>query len=321
VTVRSTGQQPRLSVIIPARDEGSALEQTVDSIARGRACDEPVEIVIVDDASSDGSCQRLAAASREYAACGVLLKVLRLAERMGIPCARNHGAAAARGDFLFITDAHVRFPDRWDAIALAHADDDVVLSASIADPGSGFTGYGCALDFPSMGTRWICAPPGASSFVPIAPCGGTVISSRLFWRVGGYDTLMPLYGSAEPELSVRLWLSGAKVKVVPELQIGHAFRPRADLLRFQDTIRGTLVHNALRFALLYLTRPLFLQVLRYHAALFATHTRAALQRLESDDVWWSRRELKRRLQHDFGWFVRKFDVRDPLGRTLTAVAG
>jgi glycosyltransferase involved in cell wall biosynthesis len=49
-----------ISVVIPSRDEGGNILRTVRSLVEGRSSGFPLEVVVVDDNSTDGSCDRLA---------------------------------------------------------------------------------------------------------------------------------------------------------------------------------------------------------------------------------------------------------------------
>ncbi len=105
---RSVGRQPRVSVLVPARDE----EQTIDSCVRSLlAQDYPdFEVVVLDDDSRDSTGQMLA---------GIESAHLRVLPARPLPagwtgktwaCAQL--AAAATGEVLFFTDADtVHAPD------------------------------------------------------------------------------------------------------------------------------------------------------------------------------------------------------------------
>ena len=99
--------RPLVSTIIPTFDRQAdvviavrtALAQTYH----------PQEIIIVDDGSSDGTKARLEA---EY---GQRLTILRT-ERLGVSGARNHGMAAARGDYVALLDSDDEWlPEKLDA--------------------------------------------------------------------------------------------------------------------------------------------------------------------------------------------------------------
>ena len=97
---------PRLSVIIPARNEATTLATVVGSLCASTY--EPLEIIIVDDRSTDGT-------AREAAALAAADPRIRLVEGdalpegwFGKPWACVQGARAARGEILLFTDADTR---------------------------------------------------------------------------------------------------------------------------------------------------------------------------------------------------------------------
>ncbi|MGI8860222.1 MAG: glycosyltransferase [Rubrobacteraceae bacterium] len=106
---------PRLSVVVPARNEEDGLEVSLGSML---AQDYPaLEVVLVDDRSSDGTGRVMerVAAGREN---------VRVVHVEGLPegwLGKNHaayaGAALASGEWLLFTDADVRF--RRDAVRRA----------------------------------------------------------------------------------------------------------------------------------------------------------------------------------------------------------
>jgi len=94
----NTRQQSGLiSVIVTAHNEGDEVARTLESIRASTPG--PYEIVLVDDASTDGACLGLN---------GDDLCVIRHEERIGIAYSRNEGCASARGDVFAFLDAHQR---------------------------------------------------------------------------------------------------------------------------------------------------------------------------------------------------------------------
>lgn len=302
-----------VSVIIPARNEGQRLVAATDSIVAGRSCRFPLQIVVVDDASSDDSCA--AAANRySWARDAVQVDVVRLPRWSGIPFARNAGASAARSEILFITDANVRFPRAWDLPIRRQIGPRRVLCATIGDSDSPFRGYGGTLHLPSMTYAWLRTPAAYGGYVPLAPCTGTILTAQLFHQAGAYDTAMPVYGAAEPEFSVRLWLSGGEIVVLPELILQHRFRPAAERRPFLDAISLLQLHNYLRFGLLYLDEPRVVQMLQYYGREAPRFLEKALQRVWAGDVWQRRDLLLRNLPARFHSFVTRFGLRDAYGQ-------
>src|SRR5918999_1333001 len=108
------------SVVIATRNEGRMLHQTVASVL-GETTYPHVEVVVVDDGSTDGSCEQLPKSER--------VRVLR-GRDLGAPGARNLGAAEARGEYLVFLDAHCRVYPAWlDALIDALAPADVAVAA------------------------------------------------------------------------------------------------------------------------------------------------------------------------------------------------
>jgi len=124
------GDAPRVSVLVPARDEAAAIAGLIDHVLASRGVE--LELVILDDDSRDGTreivARRAAADARVRLETGVPLP--------GDWCGKQHAcaqlAAAARHDIWVFLDADVRVTP--DAVARAVA----FLDASGADLASGF---------------------------------------------------------------------------------------------------------------------------------------------------------------------------------------
>ena len=88
--------KPLISFIVPAYDEESLLGATLDALhAAGEALNEPYELVVADDASTDGT----ASVAQAHGA-----RVVRVAHRQ-IAATRNSGARAASGEMFIFVDA------------------------------------------------------------------------------------------------------------------------------------------------------------------------------------------------------------------------
>lgn len=299
--------KPAVSVVIPARNEGPRLRQAISSIVETRSNSFPLQIVVIDDASSDGCCGNLSGIY-SWQRHNVRITLLRLERWSGIPYCRNRGAALAEAEILFITDANVIFSHGWDLAICEQIGPKRVLCATIADIHSNFRGYGGTLHLPSMGFDWLRTPSTFGGYVPISPCTGTVLATALFRRVGGYDTAMPIYGAAEPEFSVRLWLSGAEIVAVPALQVCHRFRPATERKPFLEAISALQTHNYLRFGLLYLEQPEVIRLLHHYAAAAPRSFEKSLRRVWAGDVWRRRELLRSCLPIPFRAFAERFGL-------------
>lgn len=305
---------PDISVVMPAHNEAARVADTIDSIASTRATSARVEIVIADDKSDDDTAGHLRAAWPDLSRHDRLdVHLSQLPDRRGVPRARNHAARLATGDILFITDAHVRFPAGWDELVYEHLRPDRILAGAITHANTPFVGYGCRLAVPFMGTHWNREPVESPAEVQIAACPATVLSRDLFNRLGGYDDGMIMYGAAEPEFSVRAWLSGAEVILVPQMLVEHRFKPPQERLAFVRAMRKPMVCNSLRFGLLYADEDGALQMLRYYALKFPNLFQQALAMVNGSDVWARREHLESTLARPFSWFVDHFGLTDTAG--------
>ncbi|MGD0730464.1 MAG: glycosyltransferase family 2 protein [Terracidiphilus sp.] len=86
----------KISVIIPAFNAEHYIRTAIESCL-GQTCP-PHEIIVIDDASTDGT----AALAESFPS---PVRVIRLAENMGVASARNRGVQASTGDWLAFLDA------------------------------------------------------------------------------------------------------------------------------------------------------------------------------------------------------------------------
>jgi glycosyltransferase involved in cell wall biosynthesis len=121
-----------ISFIVPAYNEEHELSSTLDAIhAAASEVDQPYEIVVVDDASTDAT-PRIAADAGA--------KVIPINRRQ-IAASRNAGARAAQGKYLFFVDADTR-------ISRAH------VSGGIAALEAGYAGGGARVAMDGFVPFW-----------------------------------------------------------------------------------------------------------------------------------------------------------------------
>ncbi|MEV6971922.1 bifunctional polysaccharide deacetylase/glycosyltransferase family 2 protein [Kitasatospora sp. NPDC093806] len=105
-----------VSVIVPAYNEAAGIEAAVRSLL---ASDHPVEVIVVDDGSTDGTADLVEALRLPY------VRVLRQANA-GKPAALNTGIAAARAELLVMVDGDTVFePDAVRMLVQPFADPTV----------------------------------------------------------------------------------------------------------------------------------------------------------------------------------------------------
>jgi len=112
----TTLKQPTISVVIPTFNYGHFIGEALTSALRQNFA--PLEIIVVDDGSTDGT----EAALRPYAERIVYIRQ----DNAGVSAARNRGIRAARGDWIAMLDADdIWLPNKLESqrrCAAAHPD-------------------------------------------------------------------------------------------------------------------------------------------------------------------------------------------------------
>ena len=180
---------PRISLVVPAWNEAARLPRLFDSIDAARALwrdaggrDEVIEVIVGDNASTDAT----AAVAGARGA-----RVVPVAQRR-IACARNGGAAIARGEVIAFVDAD----------SVLHPEVLLAVDAAMRDPRTLGGASGVTME------RW--SPGIALTYVLALPMvwltgfdSGVVFCRRAdFVAIGGYDETRPI--AEDIDLLVRL---------------------------------------------------------------------------------------------------------------------
>ena len=99
---------PRVTVIVPCRNEARYIRACLDSILATAYPPDRLEVLVVDGQSSDGTANIV----REYAAQHSLVRLLDNPRRV-VPTALNLGIQAASGEIIARMDAHVVYPPEY----------------------------------------------------------------------------------------------------------------------------------------------------------------------------------------------------------------
>jgi glycosyltransferase involved in cell wall biosynthesis len=123
---------PLVSVVVPTRDRCDAMRKCLDALAAQTHAD--FEVIVVDDASHDGTPGMLIEFEREHPK----LRMRRVinASALGANRSRNRGISAARGRFVAFLDSDcVPRPDWLDKLLVGFSDDRVAaVSGLVEDP-------------------------------------------------------------------------------------------------------------------------------------------------------------------------------------------
>jgi glycosyltransferase involved in cell wall biosynthesis len=185
---------PRVSVIVPARNEAERVESSLRSLL---ALDySNYEVIAIDDRSTDATGEIIGRIASNHSG-APLLRVLHVSELpsgwLGKPHAMWLAAQQATGEWLLFTDADVRF--RPDALrrAIAYAEqsraDHLVLfpTYDLRSLGEEMMMAGFALLFVFGHRPWAVADPNTKDFMGLGPFN--LIRREAYEKIGTFGAL------------------------------------------------------------------------------------------------------------------------------------
>jgi len=290
----SDSSSTSISVVVPALNEGVQLARTVGNLRE--TLPDNSEVVVIDDGSTDGCADTL---QQDHVLCVIH------GSRLGSATARNVGARHARGSIIVFADAHITTPGHWWASITEILRDPAVgaVAPVISVMGSESSkGYGMRWKGPDFGIEWL--PPATCTPHPIGLAPGCMLAMRreVFDATGGFDEGMKLWGMEDSELSMRLWLLGYELQLVPSVEVAHLFRQSHPY-----SIEWThVIHNMLRVAFCHFKSERIQRVVQTLKGY--RDFSAALAMLAVGDVQARRRFLDSQRRRDDDWFFERFPM-------------
>ena len=186
---------PEITVLIPTRDRWELLSLTLAGALAQR--DVELEVLVVDDGSTDGTTERLAQLGDPR------VRHIRNDSSIGVTRARNRGIAEAHGQWIALLDDD----DLWSPRKLREQLDIAV------DTGATFV-YSAAAQLERGEVREINAPPPAagaqaellSRCVIPSGCSNVIVSAEAIRAVSGFDERLRMM--ADWDLWIRLASTG-----------------------------------------------------------------------------------------------------------------
>ena len=223
-----------ISIVIPVYNGEDYLAACLRAVQDLRPA--PLECIVVDDGSSDGS----ARIAREAG-----VTVVSAPERRGPASARNLGAAVARGEILLFVDADVMVPPDALARLAARFSEDPARDAVIGSYDLSPAAPGLLSQYRNL-LHCYTHQRGLSRTCGFwAGCGA--IRSTIFWTHRGFDESHSRPCIEDLELGSRLRLAGQQIWLDKGLEVKHLKR-----LRFWTVIKTDLVDRAIPWTLLIL---------------------------------------------------------------------
>jgi glycosyltransferase involved in cell wall biosynthesis len=242
-----------LSIIIPCRDDQAQLTATIDSLLLSLSGTVQIQVIVVDDYSS----------VPVKTVAGV--NVVRNEHHCGVSPSRHIGALHASCDWLLFVDSHMRFSRGWLDRAMPALEASGSHRTLFCGSCLGLTDKpgGDDLDkhqakywgatFIAVGQHPHSQKPDRRVFEaiwhdpiegesPEIPC---VMGACYFIRRDWYFYLDPLrflvhWGLEEEMLSLKTWLAGGEVRLLPRVEIGHVFPTISRKIPTRTVLRNRL---------------------------------------------------------------------------------
>lgn len=212
-----------VSVVIPTFNRRRGLDTVLRAIA-GQSVP-PLEVVLIDNASSDGTEAAVPALARLLP----MPLVYRRKEPEGPAAARNLGTGIATGEYVLYLDSDVELAPDWIEVALAHFADAPKLAAVggkvlYANDSDFVNSYGGCLS--RLGLAWDAREGEAARDVTEVEarlwinCSAVLMRRAAVQEVGGFDPRF-FYAFEDSDLGWRLALAGWDQICVPEASVLH----------------------------------------------------------------------------------------------------
>lgn len=230
----------KTTIIMPFLNEEIEPSATVQSIYE-TAPSGSFEIIAIDDNSNKFDRATL----DKYPD----VKYVKNTERIGVDGSRQMGIEMANNENILIIDAHMRFKnDNWMQKMSEYLKNEPETLWCTTCLGLGYgtmdvnkhkgSYYGADMLFvdakakPNRPAREVLEPKWASKkedFVYEIPC---VLGANYFMTKKWADYIwglkgLKMWGTSEPFMSIKTWMSGGKCKITKDIEIGHKFRSNA----------------------------------------------------------------------------------------------
>lgn len=288
---RAGAKDKSVSVVVVAYQSGRLLAGCLASL---KAQTVPCEVILVDNASTDGAAEAAAKDADVF---------LRNGENLGFAAAVNQGAKAASGRWLALLNPDAAAEPDWLERMLAAAEANPRVRSFgcrqlMAEDTTKLDGLGDVMagaGFPFRGGYRQPDPGDVAAGWAFSACGGAMLVDRaLFLEMGGFDERLFCY-CEDVDFGYRLQLIGEPTLIVPDAVVRHvggaaSGGPRSDFAVWHGTRNRLWVFVKDTPPLLFwLTLPLHLAAT---AVLFARHATKGELRTPWRGFWTGVKDLR-----------------------------
>ncbi len=239
--------QPLVSVIVVNFNGKQHLAPCFKSLLHQTYPSERIEIILVDNSSSDGSLDLVAAEFPQ-------VKVLSNSSNLGFAPAVNQGVEAASGQYIALINNDAYAAPTWIETLVSYIERErergvMCVGSTLLDwHGQRIDFIAGGINFYGHGDQFFYSLPVENVHMPNEPvlfvCGGAMLVDRqAFLKVGGFDADYFAYFE-DIDLGWRLWLAGYEVHQVPGAVVYHRHHGTSRAFR-QHQMRKLYERNAL----------------------------------------------------------------------------
>jgi GT2 family glycosyltransferase len=203
---------PTLSIVVPVYNAGPALIEQLDALVA--SIDDTMEVVIVDNRSTDGSRTIV----ESYADRDPRVRLVQAVDRQGEPHARNVGVANARSEFIAFCDADDVVDAGWaDAMRNALATADYVTGP---------------VELHRLNPAWLAEFRGQQMFATMPRTAGEIpfahgcnfgVRRSAVGTVGGFDERVLI--GCDVDFAIRAHRAGVALQWAPDAVVQYRHRP------------------------------------------------------------------------------------------------
>ncbi len=292
---------PKISVVILAKNEENLIKNTILQFIE-QANYEKIEILVVNDGSTDSTEKILAQLNYSN------LKTIRT-NGIGITKARNLGAKYTKGEILVFSDAHMELSNNWAKnLADYYANEKFCMATPlIYDLSHNFKTYGCTLN-KNFSLDYLHINP-FNNYSPIAIGCFMIFSRDKYLELGKYDEGMNYYGYEDIELSIRCWLMGFSIRLLPEIRVGHLWKDKNN--KDFDYIKNK--YTILRTAYLHFNEQRIERVKKIIKSHYDHHfsevmLKELINMINNSDTLKLQQQYRQIRINDDDWFMSNFNI-------------
>jgi len=239
-----------VSVVIPNWNGKELLEKNLPPLIEALQHEKGNhEIIIVDDASTDGSVEFIKDSYSQ-------VKLIQLKKNRGFAVACNIGVSKSKNDIIFFLNSDVEVKKDFLKPLLTHFDDEKVFATSpkvLTEDKETFAGGKIGAGF-KLGIFWVHRDIDKGQIKKVstslfATAGSSAFAKRKFIKLGGFDELYRPFYWEDIDICYRAWKRGWKILYEPKSIVYHKHQSTIGKVLKQSQIES--IHRKNKFLFMW----------------------------------------------------------------------